>query len=95
MLRQLRGRPSDATCHLDLGDYFEGFGGVAWQWAGKNEAEARAALAARGERELVLQYVCDVHNLRHTDQAGGCSRSAVCSCPSQTRASTCPIATRS
>ena len=71
------GRPSDATCHLDLGDYFEGFGGVAWQWAGKNEAEARAALAARGERELVLQYVCDVHNLRHTDQAGGCSRSGV------------------
>ena len=71
------GRPSDATCHLDLGDYFEGLGGVAWQWAGKNEAEARAALAARGERELVLQYVCDVHNLRHTDQAGGCSRSGV------------------
>ena len=50
--------------------------GVAWQWAGKNEAEgARGAGGARPRDGIVLQYArapqCG------TDQAGGCSRSGV------------------
>ena len=53
-----RGRPSEQTCHLDLGDYFTGLNSVDWQWAGENERKVRAALGARGVQEHVIAYTC-------------------------------------
>ena len=52
------GRPSDATCHLDLGEFVTGEAGVDWRWGGQREQEVRAALRARGARELLIKYAC-------------------------------------
>ena len=44
--------------HLDLGDYFTGYGSVDWHWRSR-AAEVRRQFAARGiERPLVMQYGC-------------------------------------
>ena len=52
------GRPSDATCHLDPGDYFTGWGGVDWRWSVATERRVKQQMAADGESELLLEYVC-------------------------------------
>ena len=50
------GRPSDATCHLDPGEYFTGWGGVDWRWGAATERRVARRMAARSESELLLQY---------------------------------------
>ena len=56
--RPSSGRPSDATCHLDPGDYFTGWGGVDWGWRAATERRVAEAMARRGEEEVVLHYEC-------------------------------------
>ena len=65
------GRPIDATCHLDPGDYFTGWGGVDWGWRAATERRVAEAMARRGEEELRLQYECV------TRQAPGCGVAAL------------------
>lgn len=65
------GRPIDATCHLDPGDYFTGWGGVDWGWRAATERRVAEAMALRGEEELLLQYECV------TRQAPGCGVAAL------------------
>lgn len=65
------GRPIDATCHLDPGDYFTGWGGVDWGWRAATERRVAEAMARRGEEELLLQYECV------TRQAPGCGVAAL------------------
>ena len=50
----------EETPRLDLGEYFEGWGGVDWHWAAQ-KAAVRKTLAARGVRPVVLQYSCAKH----------------------------------
>ena len=69
--RPSSGRPSDATCHLDPGDYFTGWGGVDWGWRAATERRVVEAMAQQGEEEVVLQYECV------TRQAPGCGVAAL------------------
>jgi hypothetical protein len=69
------GAPCDRTtsrepgaCRLDIGAYFRGRGGVNWHWSSEAEARVRAALVARGETELLIDYVCE------RDRPGGCQK---------------------
>lgn len=45
--------PSDTTCHLDIGDYFSGWGGVQWHWSRTN-AQPFAA------QQALIRYSCAV-----------------------------------
>ena len=69
--RPSSGRPSDATCHLDPGDYFTGWGGVDWRWGASTERRVAERMAQRGEEEVVLHYECVKR------QAPGCGVAAL------------------
>ncbi|KAL1508730.1 hypothetical protein AB1Y20_004825 [Prymnesium parvum] len=52
------GRRSDRRCHLDLGEYVTGEGGVDWWWGGGRAEDVARRLSGEGAREEVLTYGC-------------------------------------